>query len=195
MANCINIFGIDCSTITCPDGLLGAADVMTSDCSANINRSEVNSVILVHPTLGTPIANWGAGMVALDFDIDNSDATDVKQKQFVGRGSFGEPETTTTTLNDFREYDITKTYTLTFTVFDIGDSTYDFMRKIECGSVTPLLYFTTVAGKIYGKDGGICPKQVRASLILDEGSDAIERWQVQFIWEAKTAPDRFDYPL
>lgn len=195
MANCINTFAVDCSTITCPSGLLGAANSMSADCSANVNRSEVNSVILVHPTLGTAITNWGAGLVALDFNIDNTDATDVKQKQFIGRGSFGEPEAITTTLNDFREYDITKTYTLTFTIFDVGDATYDFMRKIECGSVVPLLYFTTVSSKIYGKDGGICPKQVKASLILDEGSDAIERWQLQFVWEAKTAPDRYDYPL
>ena len=31
MANCINVFGVDCSTITCPSGLLGIADVMTSE--------------------------------------------------------------------------------------------------------------------------------------------------------------------
>ena len=80
----VNQFGIDCSTILCPDGILGAVGVMSQNCDASVNQSEINSLLLVHPTLGTLVTNWGSGLVALDFDIDNTDATDVKQKRIFG---------------------------------------------------------------------------------------------------------------
>jgi hypothetical protein len=148
-----------------------------------------------HPTLGTAPTNWGSSLAATDFNIDNADATEVAQKQFFGIGSIGEPEIVTTTLNDFREYVLTKIYTLTFTIFDIGSDTYDFMRKLECGVVIPYVLFTTVGQEIGGKDGGICPKSIQPSLILDEGNDAIKKWQLVITWESKTAPDMFDNPL
>lgn len=193
--SCKNIFSVDCSSISCPSGALGAADVMTQDCSSDIKRSEVNSIILFHPTLGTdPTSNWPTP-AAVDFSIDNADATDADQKQFFGRGSLGEPEAVTTVINDFREFTLTKEYTLTFTIFDIGGDTYDYMRKLECGAVVPLLLFTTVGGEMYGNSGGICPKSIQPSLILDEGNDAIKRWQLVIKWEAQTAPDAVTNPL
>ena len=50
MASLDNIFAIDCDTVLCPAGALGAMDIQTENCN-DVNQSEVNSLIMWHPTL------------------------------------------------------------------------------------------------------------------------------------------------
>ena len=102
MASLDNIFAIDCDTVLCPAGALGAMDVQTENCN-DVNQSEVDSLIMWHPTLGVAPTNWGAGIAAIDFDIDNTDATDVKQKQLFVKGGMPASEEITKTLNSFQD--------------------------------------------------------------------------------------------
>ena len=73
----INQFSVDCSTVPCPDGPLGAMDPQSQNCNA-VKQSEVNSLIMWHPTLGTAPTNWGPAMTPADFNIDNADSNLVK---------------------------------------------------------------------------------------------------------------------
>jgi hypothetical protein len=191
----VNQFGIDCSTILCPDGILGAVGVMSQNCDPSLNQSEINSLLLVHPTLGTLVTNWGAGLVALDFDIDNADATDVKQKRIFGSGDMPNSEPLQVTTNDFNVNTLMRTYTLNFTVFDIDSVTYDYFRKIQCSSVKPLIYFTTVAQKIKGSATGISPASFDVQTPLDRGEENVERIELTITWKSKTSPDSYDSPL
>lgn len=192
MAN--NVFAVDCSLLTC-DGSLGAAGKQVQYCPAFIKRSELNSLILVNPTVGTVIANWGDSLVALDFDIDNTDATDTKQKQFFGKGSIAEAEGSPVVLNDFQDYNLGDKTTATFVIYDISPETYTYWAKVKCGKIKPRGYFTTVASEIIGSATAIQFTSVNPNIIFDEGSDAVKRIEVTLIWESDTFPDVYPYPL
>lgn len=189
-----NIFSIDCASVTCPDGALGAMDVISQDCNENINQSEVNSIILWHPTLGTAPSVWPP-LAPSDFSIDNTDATDVSQKQIFGQGDMPLPEFQSVTTNNFNSVDIAGTFTLNFDIFDVGATSYDYLRKLQCATVKPLFIFSTVGGYLYGKDGGITPTQFRLSPVLERGEEAVEKWTCTITWKSRTAPDRVENPL
>ena len=194
MASLDNIFAIDCDTVLCPAGALGAMDVQTENCN-DVNQSEVNSLIMWHPTLGVAPTNWGAGIAAIDFDIDNTDATDVKQKQIFVKGGMPASEEVTKTLNSFQDVVINRTHTLTLELYTFGDATYDYLRKLQCNKVKPLFCFTTVGGKLFGKDGGISATKFALDFLLEEGEENCEKWSITISWKSLTAPDRLDNPL
>ena len=189
-----NLFGVDCDTQTCNEVFVVAA-AQDANCPSRVLRSELKSIILIHPTLGTPIANWGASMVAGDFDIDNTDITSVKQRQFFGIGSVAESEDTLITLNDNNQHRLKSTYTLEFRVMDIPAATDEFFRQIECGVLRPLFYYVTVDDQIYGSATGIIPSIFKANKVMDEGDDAVVTWKFTVTWSAKVSPDNYDYPL
>lgn len=189
----INEFTIDCDAQTCA-AALGAASAQVQDCPANVFQSEVDSIIMIHPTLGTPIANWGPTLAAIDFTIDNTDATDVDQKRFFGVGSVPANEIQEVTLNNFQLYAIDKMFTLTMDIFDITANTYDYFRKIQCGKVKPLFWYTTVGGKIYGSATGISPIKFNVTTPLDSGESSLEKITIEVSWKAKTSPDRYPMP-
>jgi len=190
----INIFSVDCSTVVCPAGALGAMDAAGQNCNSVV-QSEVNSIIFWHPTLGTAPLNWGGSMVVGDFSIDNTDATDVDQKQIFGIGDMPAPEFQSVTVNNFNSVDIAGTWTLNFDLFDIGDDTYDYLRKLECSTVKPQFIFSTVGGYLYGNNGGITATQIRLSPILERGEESVEKWSFVITWKSQTAPDRVPNPL
>ncbi len=191
----INIFTVDCGDLTCPAGALGEMNAQSADCAAVV-QSEVNSIVWWHPTLGTSITNWGDPTFASgDFDIDNTDATDIKQKRLFGVGDMPSPEFQSVTVNNFNQVDIAGTWTLNFDIYDVGDLSYDYLRKLECGKVKPAFVFTTVGGKIYGDGDGITATQFRLSPVLERGEESIEKWVLAITWKSQTAPDRLDSPL
>lgn len=189
-----NVFAVDCSAIDC-DSPLGAAGTQDRYCPKNVKRSQLDSVILIHPTLGTPILNWGAALVALDFDIDNTDATDTKQKQFFGKGSIAESEDSEVELNSFQLVNLGSTTSATLSIYDIDADTYTYWSKVKCGIVKPRGYFTTVDDEIIGSAVGINFSSIKPNVIFDEGKDAVKRIDVVFTWESKTFPDVYPYPL
>lgn len=190
----VNISAVDCSALDC-NGVLGAAGSQVQYCPKGIKRSQLSSVILTNPTVGTLIANWGNALVALDFNIDNADATDVKQKQFFGKGSIAESESSEIELNDFQTYNLGDTNTATFSIYDIDEATHEYWSKVKCGIIKPLGYFTTVDSEIIGVAAGLNFSSIKPNLIFDEGKDAVKRIDVTFTWEAKTFPDVYPYPL
>ena len=194
MASLDNIFAIDCDTVLCPAGALGAMDIQTENCN-DVNQSEVDSLIMWHPTLGVAPTNWGAGIAAIDFDIDNTDATDVKQKQLFVKGGMPASEEITKTLNSFQDVVINRTHTLTLELYTFGDATYDYLRKLQCNKVKPLFCFTTVGGKLFGKDEGIYATKFALDFLLEEGEENCEKWSITISWKSLTAPDRLDNPL
>lgn len=190
----INEFSIDCAAQTCSSPL-GAASNQDQFCPIDVSQSEIDSLIIVHPTLGTLVTNWGAGLVLGDFDIDNTDATDVKQKRFFGVGSLGEPEISEVTLNNFQPYPISKTYPLTFEITQVSLATRDYFRKIECNKIKPLIYYTDVDGFIHGGATGIQPTRFDVSMPMDSGQEGIQKILLSIQWKAKTSPDRYVSPL
>ncbi len=198
MALLDNISQIDCTAVDCT-AALGAAGAQVKDCPQNITRAEVNTLITIHPQVGTDITNWPAtgetGLVALDFDIDNTDATSVKQKQFFGVGSVAEPEESSVPLNDGQEVVLNRGYTLVFTMWDIDTNTYDWLRKVQCGTIKPKFIYGDRANYLYGIDGGLIASKWTVAFIKNTGNDAVNNAQLTITWDAKTDPDRVISPL
>ena len=193
-----NIGQIACAAINCTSPL-GAAAEQLQFCQRNISQSEVNTLICWHPTLGTPIANWPAsgetGLVALDFDIDNTDATDVKQKQFFGVGSVADPEENTIEVNDGQTYVLNRTRTLTFNIYQMPIETYNWLRELQCGTVKPKFVYGDRANYLYGIDGGLVASNWTVAFPKDSGADAVNRATLTITFDGKTDPDRAISPL
>lgn len=187
-------FLIDCLDVLCPDGALGAAGASNKFCDEP-EQSEINSLVMWHPTLGIAPTNWGASMVPVDFDIDNLDPTDVKQKRFFGRGNLAPSEIVEVTTNDFNQAQLRRTFTLSFVIFNVNQATRDYFRKIQCGKVKPYFDYTTVEQNIFGADGGIKPTKYNIDMPLEEGEESIEQITVEIQWKAKVSPDKFISPL
>ena len=198
MAIFSNITQIDCDTITCA-GALGAMNNQVQDCPENITQAEINQLIFWHRTLGTAITNWPAsgstGLVAGDFSIDNTDATDVNQKRIFGVGSVAEPEESVATINDFQEKVLNRRYSLSFTTYDLGDDTYDYLRKIQCGKVKPVFVFGDVGGYLYGIDGGIVPAKWTVAFPKNTGQDSLNQAVITILFDLDNDPDRVVNPL
>jgi len=190
----INIFAVDCDAVTCPDGALGVMDVSTEFCN-DVVQSEITSIIFWHPVDGVAPTNWGNSMLVTDFDILNTDATDVKQKQLFLKGGMPEPDETTIITNSFQEVVLSRTQTVTLSLYSFGDDTYDYLRKLQCGTVKPKFIFSTAGGKLYGKDGGIQATKFSLALVLDEGEESVEKWTITIAWKTLVSPDRVPNPL
>tara|TARA_R110000851_G_scaffold150931_1_gene291988 strand:- start:271 stop:846 length:576 start_codon:yes stop_codon:yes gene_type:complete len=188
-----NIFSVSCDII-CPDGTLGAMGAQDQFCN-DINLSQIQSLIWWHPTLGTPIDNWGVGLSALDFSIDNTDAFDVAQKQVFGIGSVGEPTENEIELGSFQKQKLPSVYPISFKLYTFTAATYDYLRSVQCGQIKPLIAYTTEGGYIYGKDGGITATKWSVEFMQPEGENAVEYFQFNIEFKAKNAPDRLINPL
>ena len=189
----IQNFEIDCSALVC-GGALGAAGAMVQGCPANIELSEIDSIILWDSTISAPTANWAAdAMVIADFDIDNTDAT--KLNRFFGVGNIGESEDTEITVNNFQTVKTKSRFTLNFAITGYDNATYDYFRKIQCGTVKPYLLYTDVAGKMFGKIDGILPVAFKVTFPKDEGEEGVKRILLTISWDSKTDPDMKTSPL
>ena len=104
-------------------------------------------------------------------------------------------ESLTVTTNDFNVNTLKRTFTLNFSIFDIDSVTYDYFRKLQCSTVKPLFYFTTVAQKIKGGEFAITPTSFDVQTPLERGEESVERIDLVITWKAKTSPDSYDSPL
>ena len=188
-------FSIDCTALDCLTSPLGAADVMPIDCLQNTSQSEIDAIVVWHPELGSPPTNWGNSMTPADFNIDNSDATDVAQKLFRGIGDKPNNEQTSVTVNNFNEIPLNTTQTINFEILDVGDLTYDYWRRVQCGKVKPVFLFKTVGGYLYGGANGITPIKYEVNFPKDRGRESLERITMVITFENIVDPDRVPSPL
>lgn len=188
-----NIGAIDCSTQTCADTLPAAA-AQDQFCPENVTLSEINSLILWSAN-GTAPTNWGSSIASTDFNIDNTLSDGTSQKQFFGVGSIAEAEDSEVTLNDDQTQVVERTRTLTFTLFDLPEATYDFLRNLQCGKYRPRIFYTDRGEFIYGVDGGLVLKQFRVNFPKNTGNDAVNQAVITAVFAGLTDPDRYANPL
>lgn len=190
----INDFAINCDNLVCPDGALGAAGNFDLGC-LSADLSQLGSIIMWHPTLGTAPTNWGPSMLITDFDIDNTDATDVKQKRFPIVGELPKPEYQKITTVSFNSITVLKTRSVNFRIYHVDPATYDYLRKVECGKVRPKFILETEGGQLLGKDGGIDFSDIELDAVWNEGETEVEYWEAVIQFKAKVSPDRYPSPL
>lgn len=190
-----NIFSIDCSSLDCTNTPLGAADVMPIDCLQNVSQSEIDLIIVWNPELGSAPSNWGDSMQVSDFNIDNSDATDVAQKLFRGVGDKPNNEQTSAPVNNFNEVILNTTQSINFEISDVGDLTYDYWRRVQCGKIKPIFLFKTVGGYLYGGANGIAPIKYEVNFPKASGRESLEKISMVITFESIVDPDRVPSPI
>lgn len=190
----INVFSIDCTALDCDTAILGPAATITSSCLES-DLSQLGGVILWHDGVAPNPTNWGPTMVVGDFDIDNTNADDTKQKRFPIVGSSPKPEYTKQTTFGFKAVTVLKKRTISFKIYHVDSVTYDYLRRLECEKVRPNVLFETEGGYLLGKDGGIQYDDFELDPIWEEGEEAIEYWECTITFSSKNAPDRVPDPL
>jgi hypothetical protein len=191
-----NVFSITCP-VDCAAATLGV--LPASYCQLGARLAEIDTIILqgtdAGPTDMSVALDWAA-------KIDNTDATGAKMKFLVGSGTIGEPEEAIVTVARFQELVVRRDYSLVFEVSELSDSaTYDFLRRIQCGSITPKFYYTSIGGFLYGKkvasgaDTGIAPDSIKVSFLKEKGKDAVDKALLTIKFSGTTDPDRVANPL
>ena len=60
----------------------------------------------------------------------------------------------------------------------------------ECNKVKPNFWFTTMGGKIFGRDGGITPSKFSLSKVLEQGEESVEKKSLFLRFEKSILPRR-----
>ena len=82
---------------------------------------------------------------------------------------------------------------MNFTIDDVSEENYEFMRSTECGGKYRLWY-ETKGGYMYGGNDGI-----KVSIVMDDvlnrGVDEIETLNGVVTWRNKFSPERVKSPI
>ena len=155
----------------CPndcDQALGT--VLFDECAPNINPSEIQRVFISKGN-AAPFNNWA------------------QAQEWTDRIA----ASVTKDISNGRKYVVGKDHTLNFTIDDVSDENYEFMRSTECGGKYRLWY-ETKGGYMYGGNEGI-----KASIVMDDvlnrGVDEIETLNGVATWRNKFSPERTKSPI
>lgn len=179
---------------TCPTDCTAALPVVSfSDCAPQINLSEIRRIFLAK-TVSEPFATWTeptewATRVS-NTDTEGDDAVRV----FTVIADKPAGDMNVYEASDGRDITIHKSQTINYTIDDVSDDNYEFLRSgIECGGQFKMWY-ETQGGKIFGGNEGIRISMTGDS-ILGRGRDEVELIEGTITWKSKHSPERADSPI
>lgn len=191
-----NVFSIVCPADCNAAGTFGTIEVIDPECPPLPDRSEINELLLMHPTLGVGPVDWtDAGAGGWSVVIDNADATDVKVKQLPVIGTKPDETRSEITMTNLTKIDGVGTYQIELRVKSLPDLTYDFLRGFQCGNIKPIIWFTDLGGHMFGKNEGIQTSKFTVRFPKESGEDAYDEAVITAQWIAQTDPDRITNPL
>ena len=167
------------------------AEVEFDDCAPEINLSEIKRVFI---SKGSAAAfnNWAQAQEWTERISQNgTEPNAIRELTVIGDMPAGSG--VSKDISNGRKYVVGKDHTLNFTVDDVSDENYEFMRATECGGKYRLWY-ETKGGYLYGGNEGIL-----ASLVMDDvlnrGTDEIETLNGVLTWRKKFSPERTKSPI
>lgn len=176
--------------LNCDDGQFLPIPEGDIDCPPDNLLSEVQTIYIsdlanngaVYPATWTLTASWTAV-------IDNAgDSTKIKYLN--GKGSVTQADPTERIRAGHRKSYGESQYTLTFTLDDSSQLTYEQLQYMEASSAMVRLWFKTVGGAMFGAPQGIICNVKRTPFVLNEGEEAYEQYQIILGWKSKTRPVR-----
>lgn len=188
-------------SIVCPEdcntaGTFGTIEDVDPECPPQPNRSEINYLYLMHPTLGVGPVDWTvAGVGGWADAIDNADAGDTKVKEIPVIGTKPEETRTEIVMTNLTKLDGVGTYQVELRVKSLPLQTYNFLRGFQCGTIKPKIWYTDLGGFMYGKNEGIQTSKFTVRFPHEAGEDAYTEAIIRAEWLAQTDPDRIDNPL
>lgn len=176
----------------CPtDCTTALGEVLFSDCAPNINSSEIKRVFLAKGN-ASPFSDWTTATEwTTRLAESGTDANAIRPLTVIGDKPA--PANVTKDISNGRKHVVGKDHTLNFTVDDVSDENYEFMRATECGGKYRLWY-ETKGGYLYGGNEGIKCTVVMDD-ILNRGVDEIETLGGVATWRNKFSPERAKSPI
>ena len=200
MANTINATLTGCPA-DCDDELLYPAIPAAQDCpNYEQGRSQISRLYLLPNTMsGDIFASWGSTSAAtptyVSFSIDNGNALNAKAKLLVGRGEIGVPDKTLTEYPLLKTRQTDKRYTLLFTYYQLDDTSYEFLRQVQCGALNFKFYYADLAGYVYGIADGLVPDFISIRFPKGNGDTDKNTAVIALSWKATGDPQRRVNPL
>lgn len=115
-------------------------------------------------------------------------------RRLIGIGSIPKPEREQREVSKGRVITGDGKYTLTFTIDEMNQSIYDFLRGLQCGA-TLVIWYVTKGGFLYGGEKGFSVQLIEADPIWDGDTNSYLRGELVVTWNRRCAPPRSEYPL
>lgn len=191
-----NVFSIVCPTDCNTAGTFGTIEDIDPECPPQPNRSEINYLYLMHPTLGIGPTDWEVAGVGGWADVlDNADAGDNKVKSLPVIGTKPEETRPEIIMTNLTKLDGVGTYQLQLRVKSLPNLTYDFLRRFQCGTIKPIIWYSDLGGFMYGENSGIQTSRFTVRFPHESGEDAYTEAIITAEFLAQTDPDRITDPL
>ena len=176
----------------CPTGcnsVLGS--VLFDDCEPNINLSEIKRIFVA--VGNTPaFEDWKVAQEWVERINQVGDTAGViRALTVIGDKPAASP--VKKEISNGRQWIIGKDHTVNFTIDDVSDENYEFMRKLECGGKFRIWY-ETKGGYLYGGNEGI-KAFLSADDVLGKGNEEIETIVGAATWRNKFSPERTKSPI
>lgn len=185
----------------CDDVLLFPAIPASQDCpNYPQGRSQIARLYLLPNTMsGDIFASWGTTSAAtptyVSNSIDNTNALNAKAKVLVGKGEIPVPEKSTLGYPLLKTRTIERRYPLAFTVYQLDDANYEFLRQIQCGNLNFKFYYGDLEGYVYGIADGLVPDFVNVVFPKGNGNEDRNTAIIRLSWKATGDPQRRANPL
>lgn len=177
-----------CSCVTCDTEFYFGAFDADQDCPGSPSLSQV-CAILIKPEGATGPIDW---TVKTDWEsaVDNTDTANNFVKYLSGVGSIDTPDKTTLTVAKGQVVTTIRLYTLQMEVFNLSNTQYETLRKIQCNPTNYTFWVENIGGHIFGGSLGISPTLTDVDFPLGSGDEDIERAVLTIQWRAKCDPER-----
>lgn len=176
----------------CPENCEDVLAVISfDDCAPAIVASEIKRVFFARSS-AEAFTDW---KLATEWTTRISDsAVDPDSiRAFTVIGDKPAPAAVTKDISNKRKWTVGKDHTVNFTIDDVTDENYEFMRSTECGGKYRMWY-ETHGGYIYGGNEGILVSVIMDD-VLNRGVDEIETINGVATWRSKFTPERIKSPI
>lgn len=178
---------------TCPTDCSSALPVVDfSKCAPQVHLSEIRRIFITKAnaedfTDWESATEWTARISETDVSGDDAirPLTVIADKPA--------PTPVTQEISNGRTVTVSKNHTINYTVDDVSDDNYEFMRTLECGG-SYKIWYETEGGFLYGGNTGITVNATGDD-ILNRGREEIETIAGTFTWRSKFHPDRALSPI
>jgi hypothetical protein len=166
--------------------------VQFDDCAPEVVYSEIRRIFLAKKA-AAPFSNWLNATEWLARMSQTSTTGNDYIRPLTVIGDKPAAADVVKEISNGRRVVIGKDHTINFSIDDVSQANYDFMRGLECGGEFRLWY-ETEGGFIYGGNEGIV---VRLTIndVLNRGRDEIETLVGVITWRSKFSPERGISPI
>lgn len=179
----------------CDTDLLLPAITEEQDCTNYEQYNSQISDLYIIPNAASDIfASWSSTPTLVSGAIDNANTDNTKAKWVVGIGNVPPPEKETTPYPKKKSKVSNRIFTLELRVPNMTTAQREFLRKFQCGWTGFTFYYADLSGFVYGKAGGLAPKEIDVDFPA-EGDNASKQYAiVRLVWEADADPERRTNP-